>query len=89
MAYVNVGVVMVADGSPISTKTAFRRLLASESSELLFVNTGLPLGPGQAEYRGSELDAQHTYQVAGPDPYTKRTWFASVKVKDGKPIVSA
>jgi hypothetical protein len=89
MVYVNVGVAMVADRSPIPTKKALQQLLAVEPSEVLFFNTGLPLGPGKAEYRGSELDPQYTYQVTGPDPYTNRKWFASVKIRSDSPIVIA
>lgn len=89
MPYINVGAVKVADESPIPTKKALKELLTSEPSEVLFFNTAFKLGPGEQMYRGNELDPQYTYQVVGPDPYTSRKWYASVVVKNGKPVITA
>jgi hypothetical protein len=89
MSYVNVGVVSLAENTPFPTKKALKRALVDEPGEVLFFNTALPLGPGKEKYRGDELDSQHTYQVVGPDPYLDRRWYASVAVKDGKPVVIA
>lgn len=32
---------------------------------------------------GAEYKGDGSYAVVGPDPYTKRTWYATVVVKDG------
>lgn len=97
MEYVNVGVVLVGfdaetgqdTQTPFRFKTHFAAALKERPEELLFTSTSHGVGPGKAQYRGNELDSQYTYQVAGPDPYTARRWFASVQVKDGKAVVTA
>jgi hypothetical protein len=89
MPYISAGVTMVADGSEIPTKMAFKKLLKDEPSELLFINFSYGLGPGELKYRGSELDPALAYQVAGPNAETNRKWFARVEVRDGKPVVVA
>jgi len=89
MSYITAGVTMVADGTEFASKKAFKEQLGKEPSEVLFTNTSHGIGPGDAEYRGSELDPALAYQVTGPNPYTNRKWFARVEVKNGKPVVVA
>lgn len=33
---------------------------------------------------GAEYHGDGDYTVVGPDPYTKRSWYARITVKDGK-----
>jgi len=74
MAYINVG----ADynGRPIATKTALKSLLKSDPLNVRFYGTSdfTPFG-GDVTAIGS-----NTLTVVGPDPYRKRTWYASVKM---------
>lgn len=88
MSHVSAGVKMI-DGTEFRFKKDLQAQLEKEPSEVLFTNFSHGLGPGEAEYRGSELDPALSYQVAGPNAETNRRWFACVQVKDGKPVIVA
>lgn len=45
---------------------------------------GKEFQPIETSMFGPEYKGDGTYAVVGPDPYTNRKWYASVKVVDGK-----
>ena len=74
MAYINGGVLI--NGTPIATKTALKRAAATDPAGVQFYSTS-ELG-GRFEGPLSEIPAGITLSVVGPDPYTRRTWYASI-----------
>lgn len=90
MTYINVGAEWSKTGRPIPTKTALRSAIAAEPSSVVFYSTAL-MGK---QVNGTALDivAEHgpsiALSVVGPDPYTKRSWYATVTFKNGAVKVS-
>lgn len=70
----------------IKSKTMLRRLLDEYPTDVMIDTFGIG---GYAVYRASEIPEGETFQVAGPDPETSRVWYASVKLIDGAPKVTA
>ena len=62
-------------GAPYQTKKSLRE---SMGKEFRFIETSF-FGP---EYHG-----EGTYTVVGPDPFNKRTWYATVTVDKNNVIV--
>jgi hypothetical protein len=97
MRYVSAGAVLLGfneeTGEDTRTNFKYKKDLAAALKEcpeqVLITNFSYRIGPGEQEYRGSELDPTLAYQVAGPDAETKRTWSARVEVQDGKPVITA
>lgn len=77
MTYINVGASKIT-GERIRTKKALKEYFATAPGSIVFDVTS-PLGPmgGQIIY-GNELPKGYKLQVVGPDPYTKRVWYATV-----------
>jgi hypothetical protein len=83
--YAGVGA-MSPDGQRIPTKTALKRLLLGEKksstepapSEVLFDVTDLLGDYAGQTFRGDDLPEGVSLQVVGPDPQTKRIWYATV-----------
>lgn len=46
-------------------------------------NIGKPLRYIETSLFGSEYTPNGTFCVVGPDPYTKRSWYASVTMENG------
>lgn len=79
MSYINVGARI--NGVRVKTKKALREALRDAPNTVEFDSTS-PMGP-QFNGRADTMPGGGvTLTVVGPDPYTKRTWFASVK-RDG------
>lgn len=74
MAYINVGAKI--NGERPKTKKALREAMKAHPETVLFDRTAA--FDGQGTIRGDELP-RDTLQVVGPDPYAKRTWYASIK----------
>lgn len=74
MAYVNVGAKV--NGERPRTKKALKEAMAAHPETVLFDRTAAFEGRGPI--RGDELP-EDTLQVVGPDPYTNRKWYASIK----------
>lgn len=86
MSYINTGAYV--DGERPKTKKALREALRDTPHLVSFDGTS-PLSPdGGRNYRADEVPAGTTLVVCGPDPYTKRNWWAQVVLKDGKPTAS-
>lgn len=77
MAFVNVGAYI--DGNRPKSKKVLKEALRDAPETVRFDRTAA-VGPdaGQPDIMGNELPAGDTLTVVGPDPYTARTWYASV-----------
>lgn len=96
--YINCGCVDWR-GKRIPTKKALKELVAkiasgaidADSDGVLFDQTSMVMSdriPGNATIRDlSNAPAGTELSVIGPDPYTKRTWYATIKLdKTGKVV---
>lgn len=88
MSYINVGA-SDRDGNRIKTKTALKAALSQDPESVLFDGTS-PMGPQDFGRPAtvSKLERGVTLVVVGPDPHTKRTWYAKVELVNGKIKVS-
>lgn len=79
MAYINVGAYI--DGKRPKSKTALKTALKDAPETVRFDCTAA-VGPdaGRSDIMGNDLPAGDTLTVCGPDPYTKRSWYASVSL---------
>lgn len=75
MSHINVGAYI--DGKRCPTKKALKDALKSAPDTVTFDGTS-PMGP-QFTGPASAAPEGDTLSVCGPDPYTSRKWFASVK----------
>jgi len=86
MAYIEVYATI--QGSEINSKKRLRELVGSEDARVhLHFEAVSPLG---RPYGGGLdiLTEDTTLQVTGPNPWTKRNWYANIKVSNGKFKVS-
>jgi hypothetical protein len=74
MPYNNGGVRI--NGTSIPTKTALKRATTDDPADVEFYSTS-EFG-NQFHGRLTEIPADTTLSVAGPDPYTRPTWYASI-----------
>lgn len=82
MSYVNVGVRNIEDHSDIPSKRALLALLATNPEKVDFYGTS-DFTPFSGN--GYDLVIGVNYQVTGPNPYTNRKWYATVrKTVDGR-----
>lgn len=85
MSYINVGATDRA-GNDIPTKKALRAALSQDLASVVFYNTS-PMGPAFRGHVGDLADEDTSLTVCGPNPYTKRNWWANIKIKGGKVIM--
>lgn len=85
MSYINVGATD-RSGKDIPTKKALREALSQDLASVVFYNTS-PMGPAFRGHVGNLADEATVLTVCGPNPYTKRNWWANIKIKDGKVIM--
>lgn len=78
--FLNVGAYV--NGVRPATKTALKKALASDPSSVTFDATSDWNGRGRT-VSGNALTAGTTFVVVGPCPFTKRNWYANVKLKSG------
>lgn len=83
MAYVNVGAYVNAERP--KTKKALKEAVAKTPDLLDFDATSFE---GPAMYQVKDLTPGLRLQVVGPDPYSKRSWYATVELKGGRVVVS-
>jgi hypothetical protein len=77
MSYINVGA-FTRNGQRVPSKKALKELLKADPSDVLFDPTSL-FGD-QAVICGDDLSANGAkLTVCGPDPYLRRSWFATVE----------
>lgn len=88
MKFVNVGAIDASGGARFTTKAALKRNLAEGNAA--FDQTAYPHDgslPGVIEVKDIPEDV--TLVVVGPDPYTRRNWYANVKIgRNGKLVCS-
>lgn len=87
MSYVNCGAYV--DGKRPATKAALKRALAENPAGVEFDGTS-PMGPQFSDMSGVNVPEGMSLSVVGPDPFTKRNWYATVKVnvKTGKVVIT-
>ena len=91
MSYINVGAYV--NGARPQSKKALKEACAAWSASptdapsLRFDSTAM-MGPRAGEDILPATIGADTLSVVGPDPYAKRSWYASVTRKDGKLEVS-
>ncbi len=77
MSYMNVGAYV--NGTRPATKAAMKRALAEDPASVTFDGTS-PMGPQHDDLSGVNIPEGLTLSVVGPDPFTKRNWYANVKI---------
>lgn len=78
MSYVNVGVRDLI-GQDIPTKSALKRMIAEDPSSVLIYQTTVGKEhdwPSRTHV--SDVSETEHYSVVGPNPYTKRSWYAGI-----------
>jgi hypothetical protein len=63
-------------GSKFQTKKSLKELVQSEPTAVMLYSTGL--GGPQFNGNATRLEAGQEFLVVGPDPYTKRNWYATI-----------
>ncbi len=77
MTYINVGA-NTSDGMPILTKKALKTYMVATPEIVIFYST-VALGPEAGKtFRGNDLPQGYKLSVCGPDPMSKRVWYATV-----------
>jgi len=65
--------------SPRKTKAALMRAIKEDPTRVYLTDTTAPvLGDTKWQGRASDLPDGVVFNVVGPDPFTKRDWYASV-----------
>lgn len=87
MAFINVGAYI--NGARPKSKKALKDALKDAPATVTFDRTSV-IGPGSVggPIKGDALPEGDILSVTGPDPYTSRKWYASVKL-NGKGGISA
>jgi hypothetical protein len=87
MSYVNVGAYV--DGKRPATKAALKRALAENPASVEFDGTS-PLGPQYSDLSGVNVPEGVSLTVVGPDPFTSRKFYATVKInaRTGKVVLT-
>jgi hypothetical protein len=57
---------------------------AYPTKKALRESVGQPLRYIETSMFGAEYDPNGRFAVVGPDPYRKRSWYATVTMRDGK-----
>lgn len=70
-----------------ASKAALRRALAGEPENVWFDATS-GISPGAGNWRPEDITEDVILDVVGPDPYTRRNWYATVTRKNGKLTVT-
>lgn len=83
MAFINVGARVGAHS--VKTKKDLKQLVSEGNEELVFYGTS-PFAVAKFEGGLSAVD-KDVLSVAGPDPFNKRDWYATVRRVNGKLVV--
>ncbi len=81
MAFINVG------QRGATTKQALKEAVATDPASVQLYGTS-PLGPQFTGDTAADCPPEHKLAVVGPDPYSRRNWYATIEWKDGKIVVS-
>jgi hypothetical protein len=84
MSFINAGAKDL-DGNRIKSKKALKQALSQDPASVVFDGTS-PMGPQHFSRPATvaALPEGYTLTVCGPDPYTKRSWWANVTMVNGK-----
>ena len=83
MSFINVGA-RTGNGDDVKTKKALTELVKANSAELYFYGTS-QFTPFQGGVK--DIDGGIILSVTGPNPYTNRKWYATVRKENGKIVV--
>ena len=75
MGYVNCGAYV--NGSHPKTKKALKEAMVSDPANVVFVTTSA--FEDERAIQGDDIPTGAILSVVGPDPYEKRSWYATVK----------
>lgn len=81
MTYINAGAKY--QGRRVKTKAELKRLLKAEPQNVTFDTTSLHSSPETvtaSDLGNRPHGASESWSIVGPDPYTARNWYATVKV---------
>lgn len=85
----NIGVGAWVNGERPRTKKALRDALTKAPATVLLESTAAVGAHIGKTFQGGEVPDGVRLNVAGPDPYSARNWFANVtRGRDGKPRLS-
>lgn len=83
MSYIEVAATYKDSGQPVKTKAALRRALSQDLASVTLNSVGGLNAPFYGHVGNlAGMDAFLT--VCGPDPFTRRDWWANLKIKNGK-----
>ena len=83
MGYIEVSARFKVDGTPVPTKKALRASLSQDLTSVTLSSVGGLNAPFNGHV-GNIADEATTLIVCGPDPFNRRDWWASLKIKNGK-----
>lgn len=88
MGYIEVGATFKADGKPVPTKKALRDALSQDLASVVLTSVG-GLNAAFSGHVGNLAGTDTTLIVCGPDPFTRRNWWANLKIRrlDGKVLM--
>jgi hypothetical protein len=81
MAFINVG------QRNATTKKALREAIVDDPASVLLYGTS-PLGAQFEGETAADCPEGVKLQVVGPDPYSRRNWYATIENRGGKIVVS-
>lgn len=88
MTYINAGASY--QWRRVKTKAELKRLLKAEPQNVTFDTTSLHAKPETviaSDLGNRPHGASESWSIVGPDPYSKRDWYATVKVNAKKNLV--
>ena len=86
MGYIEVSARFKADDKPVPTKKALRDALSQDLASVVFTSVG-GLNAPFSGHVGNLADEGTKLTVCGPCPFTRRNWWANLKIKDGKVLM--
>jgi hypothetical protein len=86
MSYIEVSASYWPTGDRVPTKKALRQALSQDLASVKFNSVG-GLNAAYSGHVGNLADGTLTLMVVGPDPWTKRSWFANIKMRDGRVLM--
>lgn len=86
MGYIEVGATFRDSGKPVPTKKALRDALSQDLASVVLDSVG-GLNADFSGHVGNLADESTTLIVCGPDPFTRRNWWANIKIRNGKVLM--
>lgn len=86
MGYIEVAATFKATGKPVPTKKALKAALSQDLASVVFDSVGGLFAPFSGHV-GNLADESTKLTVCGPDPFTRRNWWAKIEIKGGKVLM--